>query len=251
MATYAIGDIHGRLGALRTLLLKLDPEKDRLVFLGDYVDRGPDSAGVLDLLVQVAMECPRTVFLRGNHDWLMVGSRDDAARRQYWRDKCGGEATLASYPMASLDEVPMAHWFFLEKTCRDVFETENHIYVHGGVEADLPMVQQSVRQLHWRRLHEAAPHCSGKRVICGHTQQRSGLPINLGHTVCVDTKGWLTALNVNTNTFVQAGNGGEWREFSRLPSVSPVPAAPISPHAHAHAKAKLPEGVVEDDLDEG
>ena len=108
--------------------------------------------------------------------------------------------------------MPVAHWFFLENTCRDLFETENHIFVHGGLEADLPLSQQMVRQLHWRRLYEAAQHVSGKRVVCGHTRQKSGLPLNMGHTVCVDTKDWLTALNVNTNAFMQAGpTEGQWR----------------------------------------
>lgn len=241
MATYAIGDIHGRLGALRKLLVELDPFKDRLVFLGDYVDRGPDSSGVLDLLVEVASECPRTVFLRGNHDWLMLHARSDAEQRKYWREKCGGMATLKSYPGGSLSGVPMAHWFFLENTCRDSFETDNHIYVHGGLEPDLPLPQQSVRTLHWRRIFEAAPHFSGKRVVCGHTQQISGMPLNLGHTLCVDTREWLTAVNVNNNSFVQARNDGAFREFKRLPPVEPVPTKPAP--AKAKVAARLPEGV--------
>ncbi len=242
MSTYAIGDIHGRLGALRKLLIQLDPDQDRLVFMGDYMDRGPNSSGVLDLLVLVAAECPQSVFLRGNHDWLMMHARTDAAQKKYWREHCGGEATLKSYPGGTLDDVPVAHWFFLEKTCRDLYETKNHIFVHGGLEPDLPVVQQTVRTLHWRRIFGAAPHISGKRVVCGHTQQASGLPLDMGHTLCVDTREWLTAVNVTDNTFVQAKDDGSYREFKRLPPVAPVPVKPAKLVA-LEKTIKLPAGV--------
>lgn len=226
MATYAIGDIHGRLGALRKLLIELDPDKDRLVFLGDYTDRGPHSSGVLELLVQVAAECPKAVFLRGNHDWMMMHAKADAVQRKHWLEKCGGDATLRSYG-GKLSMVPFAHWYFLENTCRDLFETNSHIFVHGGIEPDLPVVQQTIRTLHWRRIYDAAPHMSKKVVVCGHTQQGSGLPLNLGHTLCVDTRDWLTAANLSDGTFVQAKDDGSFRSFHRLPPVAPVPARKV------------------------
>ncbi len=248
MATYAIGDIHGQLGALRTLLIKLDPEKNRMVFLGDYVDRGPDSAGVLDLLVQVAQECPKCVFLRGNHEWMMTHARDDETQLKYWRESCGGDATLKSYPAPSLDAVPLAHWFFMDDTCQDMLETQKNIYVHGGVNPELPLREQSMYQLHWRRLHEAGPHISGKRVICGHTQQKSGMPVNMGHTVCIDTKDWLTAFNVNDNTFMQFSDIGQWRPPKPLPPVVPVPPPPVDAKA-TPTRMRLPQWVNDEELD--
>ena len=75
MRTLAIGDIHGFSGALETLLGVLNPDKDQLIFLGDYIDRGPDSRGVLERLIELSQN-PNHVFLRGNHDDWMLRARE-------------------------------------------------------------------------------------------------------------------------------------------------------------------------------
>ena len=73
MRLIAIGDIHGQLQKLERLMDKVRPtERDRLVFLGDYIDRGPDSKGVVDFLIRFAACCPQTIFLRGNHEQLFL-----------------------------------------------------------------------------------------------------------------------------------------------------------------------------------
>lgn len=251
MNTIAIGDIHGRRVALEELLNHLDPERDRLVFLGDYCDRGPDTRGVLDLLVNIAAAAPETVFLRGNHDAMMVMARLDPTCRTRWLQDFEGSATMRSYGSTSLAAVPDRHWLFLEQTCRNWYATHNHLFVHGGVNPELPMDGHPVRDLHWRRLHDALPHVSGKRVICGHTQQRAGLPYNMGHTVCIDTRGWLTALNVNDNTFIQVSNEGEFRSFDRLPPVAPPPPPKPSRRAPHKAADPAPAALPDDEAEAG
>ena len=114
-----VGDVHGQRDKLAVLLDRLgpDPEQDRLVFLGDYLDRGPQSRQVLDLLLEVAREHPRAVFLLGNHEAALVryeASRDPEDLRRLRR--LGFEATLESYgvlPGLGLDFMPPEHRDFL------------------------------------------------------------------------------------------------------------------------------------------
>ena len=118
--------------------------------------------------------------------------------------------------MTDLDDVPPRHWQFFASDCRDTFETDDHIFVHAGVEPSWELSMQMEEWLFWRPLVNRGPHLSGKRVICGHTEQRSGLPLDFGHTVCIDTHafaaGWLTALDVATNEYWQATEYGAIRQ---------------------------------------
>jgi serine/threonine protein phosphatase 1 len=114
-------------------------------------------------------------------------------------------------------DVPDEHWNFLENVCVDWHETPTHIFVHANVFADTPMAEQPDFMLRWEALDRAysVPHYSGKVVVCGHTQQRSGLPLDLGHLVCIDTwaygKGWLTCLDVESGRVWQANQAGRVR----------------------------------------
>ena len=217
MRTLAIGDIHGCLHALNALLAIVQPQKDDLLIaLGDYTDRGPDSRGVIDRLLRLRDEC-RLICLRGNHDQMMLDARHDPATLWEWL-QFGGRETLASYgrdSAATLYDIPELHWQFLEVT-RPYYETETHIFVHGRLDPDLPLDEQPSYLLYWEKLDRHAPkHCSGKTVICGHTAQRSGVPLDLGHAVCIDTfvygKGWLTCLDVETRELWQARQTGATR----------------------------------------
>ena len=216
MRTLAIGDIHGCLTALTTLLDFVAPTpEDRLITLGDYVDRGPDSRGVLDLLIDLHAK-GRVVALRGNHEEMMVASRASEAMRRMWLT-CGGRETLASYGSAALDVVPAAHWHFLEKLCVDWFVTERHFFVHANAYPDVPFEEQPSFMLLWETLFEPVHHFSGKIMICGHTRQLDGLPLNLGPTVCIDTgaydrEGWLTCLDVDAGRYWQADQRGRRRQ---------------------------------------
>jgi serine/threonine protein phosphatase 1 len=218
MRTLAIGDIHGCSQALDLLLAQVKlTAADRLVTLGDYVDRGPDSRGVLDRLLRLRTVC-EVVSLRGNHEIMMLEARNLFGKTRSWLGS-GGRQTLKSYAEeggeASLDDVPYAHWEFLEETCVDWHETEHHFYVHANADPDLPLAEQPSYMLQWERLGETRPHCSGKVMICGHTPQKSGLPLHRGHAICLDTGvyrgGWLTCLDVVGGRFWQANEKGEKR----------------------------------------
>lgn len=196
MRTLAIGDIHGCSQALRALLDAIKPTPDDwIITLGDYVDRGPDSYGVIEQLLTLH-RTGRLIALRGNHEEMMLCARESDAE---------------------LGDVPDEHWHFLESVCIDWYETDTHIFVHANVRPEMPMNEQLVLMLHWGAIDKSnsAPHCSGKVVVCGHTQQRSGLPLNLGHAVCIDTwaygNGWLTCLDVATGRIWQANQAGRLR----------------------------------------
>ncbi len=218
MRVFAIGDIHGCLIAFETLLDVVGPNSDDLIVtLGDYVDRGLDTAGVLDRLIRL-QETHQLVALRGNHDSMMLNAAVDVGELEVWC-AMGGQSTLDSYPGSRLRNVPEDHWWFLRDYCIDWHETQTHLFVHGHVEPDLAMKHQSVATLHWKKIYDCQPHSSGKTVICGHTRQRDGLPLDLGHTICIDTGpangGWLTCLEVDTGKIWQTDEAGGSRAMHR------------------------------------
>ena len=98
--------------------------------------------------------------------------------------------------------IPQEHIDFLQLGCCDALETDDFIFVHGGLCPDLPLADQPPFALHWKRFDkDFKPHVSGKKVICGHTPQRDLLVHDLGHAVCLDTgaymaKGFLTCMDV-------------------------------------------------------
>lgn len=219
--TLAIGDIHGCLHAFDSLLALIDLQPDDvLVTLGDYVDRGPDSKGVLSRLLELKKRCG-LVPLKGNHDLMMLAACEDQQHFNEWMS-CGGRKTVESYgpcsdPPTLLNLVPVGHWQFLADDCLPYHEAGNHFFVHGNVEPDVPLGEQPEDMLFWKKLvvSDSRPHQSGKRMICGHTQQRSGRPLALEHAVCIDTwvygDGWLTCLDVDREAYWQANQRGETR----------------------------------------
>jgi serine/threonine protein phosphatase 1 len=218
MRVLAIGDVHGCSRALDRLLsaLTLQPE-DCVVALGDYVDRGPDSYGVIERLLRLKDHC-RLVALRGNHELMMLDARKGGEEEEEWL-RCGGRETLKSYSALGDDgklvDVPDQHWEYLEQTCVDYYETETHFFVHANAYADVPLAEQPVYMLFWEPLDNPSPHVSGKTMICGHTPQKGGTPRNLGHAICLDTwahgKGWLTCLDVTTGRTWQTNQAGDYR----------------------------------------
>jgi serine/threonine protein phosphatase 1 len=220
MRTLVLGDVHGCLTALEALLDLVAPAAhDRLIALGDYVDRGPDSRGALDRLIPL-YDKGRLIPLRGNHDEMMIEEGHLGQKKGLWR-AVGGVETLWSYgheasDSAPLEKVPARHWRFLEHDCRDWYETDTHIFVHASVYPDVPLAQQDGFALRWQKLRGPIAHCSGKVLVCGHTRQRSGVPLDLGTTICIDTSvydsdGWLTCLHIESGAYWQANQRGETR----------------------------------------
>jgi serine/threonine protein phosphatase 1 len=217
--TIAIGDIHGCAAALRNLIEALEPgPEDVVVTLGDVIDWGPDSRGVIELLIDLSRRC-RLIPLLGNHEEMLLAALESGSELRYWL-KFGGEETLNSYDYKpGSDMIPPEHVRFI-RAFRDYHETESHIFVHANYDHRLPMVRIGGTKLRWEFIDLAAlrAHFSGKTVVVGHTPQVSGAVLDLGFLVCLDTDcsrgGWLTALDVGTGELVQANERGELRRLS-------------------------------------
>jgi serine/threonine protein phosphatase 1 len=180
---YAIGDIHGCLKTLKELLGQLPlKDDDEVVFLGDYIDRGPDSKGVLDYLL--ANRKPGWHFLRGNHEQMLLewlGTPNPLAAANWLLN--GGHQTLQSYvPQEKLDEVrgegahillqsyiPHTHVEFLNALPLS-HETPDYFFCHAGINLDRSLKDQEQDDLLWiRRKFLQDPRPTPKLVIHGHT----------------------------------------------------------------------------------
>lgn len=209
----AIGDIHGCLTSLETMLELVQPSSDDLIVtLGDYVDRGPDSKGVIDRLLSLK-QTHNLVHLMGNHEIQMIRALEAKHHRErFLSDLCGGQDTLDSYG-GSFDDIPQGHWDFIQ-SAKLYYELEEHILVHAGLEAHLAADEQDRETYYYQRFHAQQPHCSGKVIICGHTIQ-GDLPSNRGYAICLDTcaygGGWLSAIDVDSGKIWQTNEQGQSR----------------------------------------
>jgi serine/threonine protein phosphatase 1 len=233
--TYAIGDIHGCYSLMVQLLDRIvadvssstGQQDETLVFLGDYIDRGPASSAVLTGLLWIERHSPlRTVFLKGNHEQVMLDYIDDPVLHGRWL-QFGGSATLRSYGLevpeeiGSIDHIelrdrfvdllPSSHLDFLRRL-QLFHETNNFIFAHAGIQHGLPMSKQEPEDLLWIRegfLEERS--LRGKRVVHGHTWT-SNKPEVLAHRIGVDTgayeTGVLTAAKLRGTTveFITTAN---------------------------------------------
>jgi serine/threonine protein phosphatase 1 len=170
---FAIGDIHGCYDPLLLLLgrIPIDWAGDQLIFMGDYIDRGPKSFEVVDHLVGMQARHPGIVFLKGNHEQMLMDYLSGKDRMTYLYN--GGQQTLESYlsrsGAGSRHPIPDAHLRFFESLAL-FHETENHIFVHAGLRQNVPMDQQGPEDLLWiREKFIDTPHFFGKRVVFGHT----------------------------------------------------------------------------------
>lgn len=211
----AIGDVHGCSQALRALLAAIAPTGgDTVITLGDYVDRGPDSRGVVQELLELQQQC-QLVPLMGNHEIMMLSVLKGELESFVWQ-RYGGSATLASYN-GELDSMDEAHREFLTN-CHRFHETESHIFMHANFVADLELEEQPDNVLFWTHISSVLPprHQSGKIAVVGHTPQIEGDVLDLGHLLCIDTccfaGGWLTALDTTTGQVWQADQFGHLRD---------------------------------------
>ena len=214
--TIAIGDIHGCSAALRALLKAVTPRRqDTVVTLGNHIDLGPDSKGVIRLLVRL-VGCCTLVPLQGDHEEMFLAALEGRDALQCWLG-AGGDHTLRSYGVDHPRAIPQLHCSFLN-SCEEYHETDTHLFVHAGYQADLPLRRQPEAVLRRKSLDAEPPgqHVSGKVVVVGHTPQKSGNILDLGHIVCLDTYchggGWLTALDVGSGRYWQANERGQVRE---------------------------------------
>jgi serine/threonine protein phosphatase 1 len=214
LRVYAVGDIHGRADLLRRLLRLIEADNARqpsaevrLIFLGDYVDRGPASREVIDILMERPAFADKVVRLRGNHEDAMLAFLDDPERSRIWLD-WGGMATLASYgvtPRSDLPSgerlahlsrrlgalMPAAHRIFLEGLpLQEV--VGDYLFVHAGVNPLVPLDRQDPFDLTTIRspfLEWGRP--LGKVVVHGHTISLEG-PEILSWRIGVDTGAYAT-----------------------------------------------------------
>jgi serine/threonine protein phosphatase 1 len=220
--TIAVGDIHGCLAALETLLGALElAADDVVVLLGDAVDRGPDSRGVLEQLLTLGKTC-RLVPILGNHEQMLLDAVDGRIPLQDWL-MYGGAETLDSYGRgAPLNALVDEHVEFI-RTWGDYYETASHFFAHGNYLTDTPLADQPWEWLRWESLRTLLPakHCSGKTAVLGHTSNKQGEIVNLGYLMCIDTYCyggyWLTALEPNTGRVWQSNQQGNLREGDLSP----------------------------------
>ena len=214
LRVYAVGDIHGEAGRLSDLLRSIEadaagaPADRLLVTLGDYVDRGPDSREVIDILEDVPLPGFRCVYLMGNHErmmldfldrhesgskWLMNGG--DATCRSYGLDPLGGPwaAGAAADETARLDDLrrdlqealPVPHRRFLDSLVMHHREGD-YLFVHAGLRLDRPLAEQDPEDLLWIRdpfLYSTSD--PGFIVVHGHTP--TGEPDRQVNRIGIDT----------------------------------------------------------------
>ena len=234
----AIGDIHGCARELDELLTLVQPQtRDQLVFLGDYVDRGPDTPGVIDRLIQLRESFENLVTLRGNHDewfadarhgrapgWLSVGglatieAYAPEVMANMRRDPNAGitPAAMKSLVAKALAHVPAAHWEFLED-CAPYHRQGGHIFVHAGLDPFKPLEEQSTHALLMGTPLLLGPpgYCGSEPVVFGHKDTRKLRPDGLllpyqpagisviGLDTQAYTTGVLTAMDVKTRQIWQ------------------------------------------------
>ena len=187
---YAIGDVHGRLDLLDQLLAMIDadeyargPAETTLVFLGDLIDRGPDSRGVVERALRIAEGDGDVRFLMGNHEEVFLAAMDGREGAMRFFVRIGGAETLESYgfnenelfetseAMQALAEarIPAEHRTFIAGF-EDRIEVGDYLFVHAGIRPGVPIDEQTGGDLRWIRepfLDHAGPH--DRVIVHGHT----------------------------------------------------------------------------------
>jgi len=212
--TYVFGDIHGCLNGFEALLDHLSPgSDDTIITLGDYIDRGPASNGVIDRLIQLQHEV-NLIALRGNHEMMMFDAKDGPPASSFWLLN-GGIETLESYGYRTVQEIPDEHWAFLENLV-PYYEEGEILYTHATIPHNKNPEDCDDDALFWARFGEPEFREDGRFLVCGHTPQQDHLPTLFNRHLCIDTGcvhgGQLTALEMETGHFTQATDDEDLRE---------------------------------------
>ena len=199
---YAVGDIHGQIHMLEALLERVPfQEEDEIVFLGDYIDRGRDSRAVVDLLIRFRREYPESVFLRGNHEDMLLDYLSGGGSYHpgvYVMN--GGDATLENYRDSSGDVwLPPEHLKFLD-SLEWIHTSRGFIFVHAGLKPGVPVDSQDPMDMVWIREEFLHAECDfGKPVVFGHTpgwEMKNELPFYLGIDTAAVMGGRLTCVQL-------------------------------------------------------
>ena len=241
MRDYIVGDIHGCTDELIYLLegLPLEPS-DRIVFLGDYIDRGPDSKGVVSYLIEWERKAEQEViFLKGNHEDMFLSYLGLPGRYGEMFLFNGGGATLASYGVSPRDTsyeqvlsaIPQDHIVFFQGL-RTYYLLEPYLCVHAGIHPLRSFSQQLEEEMLWIRDEFVLnPHSLPYTVLFGHTPQREvlfHLPYKIGLDTGLVYGNQLSCLEVNEKVLYQIGKGSnkvkrrivrdEWKQLHRFRS---------------------------------
>jgi len=173
MNRYAIGDIHGGAKTFRALLERLQLQSgDRLYLLGDYIDRGPDSKGVLDTILQLLQAGHDLRPVRGNHDDMLLqtvnGYHDDLS--WHWMKGWGVE-TLQSFGITNPEELPACYLTLLEQMPYLRLE-DDFVFVHAGLDMTVrnPLAESSPLTMAWGAVGQVdTARLGGRRLVTGHT----------------------------------------------------------------------------------
>jgi serine/threonine protein phosphatase 1 len=206
--TYVIPDIHGRYDLLRDGLAEIARRSrgnaDVIVTIGDYVDKGPQSKQVIEHLRSGVGDDFRLIALKGNHDALMVDALRNPTSMPEWLAK-GGDAALASYG-GDPAEVPQSHIDWLDGL-KLMHMDAHRLYVHAGVDPDVPLDRQDEQTLLWKRYPKGFPAGFGKfHVVHGHDNCPAGPLLYEGRSN-LDTLAWRTG-RLTIGVFDEGTPGG-------------------------------------------
>lgn len=207
----AIGDIHGCLDKLIELLNRMGPGRtDTIVFLGDYIDRGPDSRGVVEVILGLRQSVPKTICLRGNHEDMFLTVYTEGEGELAFLCN-GGGATLASYDITIREAlqgrgIPEGHVSFFSSLPL-YYETGEYLFVHAGLRPGLSLADQSPEDLLWIREEFICSDWDfGRTVVFGHTPRRE--PLVTSRRIGIDTGavygGFLTGVELPSCRLYQA-----------------------------------------------
>jgi serine/threonine protein phosphatase 1 len=193
MLTLAIGDVHGHVDKLIDIVERCERhcagQDYRLVFLGDYVDRGPASREVVDRLIDLERARPEhIVCLRGNHEAAVLDlARGGDFDENLWLDIGGGTVTLASYGIAHVRDLPASHLAWMASLPL-FYDDGRRFFTHAGVNPARPLADQQEEDLLWIR-EPFLSHTGdfGRLVVHGHTPLHNGIPDLRGNRLNLDT----------------------------------------------------------------
>lgn len=188
---YAIGDIHGCLDQLQRLVELCERDagqgRSKFVFLGDYIDRGPDSRGVIEFLIDLQKWSPDEIIcLLGNHEDLLIQALEGEDAELQWRQN-GAKSTLDSYKARTPRDIPFKHIDWIRSL--PLFHDDGiRFFVHAGVHPDKPLDLQRRRDLLWIREPFLSSHKDfGRLIVHGHTPIPSGNPDQRINRLNIDT----------------------------------------------------------------